>query len=196
MGCTCCGRVLQRSTAGTKNSTHGDQLYIWLYWGSKMRTNPHSTQILAAFVLWWCGGCTCGGGGGYGDVCGVLHRSTDPGVLLGYCGVLFTVPGVLFTVPKVTIRHKRRIAVPGFRRWRAGCGWSYGTAQGTLPCYLKRRCSGLLAGFSSARGAYHMPNPRRPLGTVYSTAVPARPSVHSQRISFLNLAAAHRGATS
>ena len=49
-------------------------------------------------------------------------------------------------------------------------------AQGTLPCYLKRRCSGLLAGFSSARGAYHMPNPRRPLGTVYSTAVPARPS--------------------
>ena len=153
-----------------------------LYWGSKVRTNPHSTQILAAFVLWWCGGCTCGGGGGYGDVCGVLHRSTDPGVLLGYCGVLFTVPGVLFTVPKVTIRHKRRIAVPSFRRWRAGCGWSYGTAQGTLPCYLKRRCSGLLAGFSSARGAYHMPNPRRPLGTVYSTAVPARPSV---RVPFI-----------
>ena len=147
-----------------------------LYWGSKVRTNPHSTQILAAFVLWGCGGCTCGGGGGYGDVCGVLHRSTDPGVLLGYCGVLFTVPGVLFTVPKVTIRHKRRIAVPSFRRWRAGCGWSYGTAQGTLPCYLKRRCSSLLAGFSSARGASHMPNPRRLLGTVYSTAVPARPS--------------------
>ena len=42
---------LQRSTAGTKNSTHGDQLYIGLYWGSKVRTNPHSTQILAAFVL-------------------------------------------------------------------------------------------------------------------------------------------------
>ena len=116
--------------------------------------HPNFSRFCAVGV--W--GCTCGGGGGYGDVCGVLHRSTDPGVLLGYCGVLFTVPGVLFTVPKVTIRHKRRIAVPGFRRWRAGCGWSYGTAQGTLPCYLKRRCSGLLAGFSSARGAYHMPN--------------------------------------
>ena len=134
--------------------------------------HPNFSRFCAVGV--W--GCTCGGGGGYGDVCGVLHRSTDPGVLLGYCGVLFTVPGVLFTVPKVTIRHKRRIAVPCFRRWRAGCGWSYGTAQGTLPCYLKRRCSGLLAGFSSARGASHMPNPRRPLGTVYSTAVPARPS--------------------
>ena len=50
------GRVLQYSTAGTKNSTHGDQLYIGIYLAPEVRANPHSTQILAAFVLWGCGG--------------------------------------------------------------------------------------------------------------------------------------------
>ena len=124
------GRALQCSTAGTKNSTHGYQLYIGLYWGSRG---------MVMFV------------GYYSAV--VPHKC----------------PGVLKIVPGWII-------VPDFRRWRAGYGWSCGTAQGTQPCYLKRRHGGLLAGPSSTRSASHMANPGRRLGTIFSTVVPARVS--------------------
>ena len=67
------------------------------------------------------------------------------------------------------------IIVPGFQRWRAGYGRGCGTAQGTQPCYLKRRHGGLLAGLSSTRNASHMADPGRRLGTIFSTVVPARP---------------------
>ena len=118
-----------------------------------MRTNPHSTQILAAFVLGGTGWVPGGGGGGMV-------------MFVGYYSAV--VPHKVRWVLKIVPEW---IIVPGFRRWRAGYGWSCGTAQGTQPCYLKRRHGGLLAGLSSTRDAPHMANPGRRLGTIFSTVL-------------------------
>ena len=125
----------------------------------------------------------------YGGVCGVLEScSTSPGVLQRSTRVLRCCstqqdPGST----QGDYRQKRWIIVPDFRRWRAGYGWSCGTAQGTQPCYLKRRHGGLLAGPSSTRSASHMANPGRRLGTIFSTVVPARPSAIALARVFENL---------
>ena len=77
-----------------------------LYLAPEVRANPHSTQILAAFVLGGTGWVPGGGGGGmvvfvgyYSAVPALGYYSAVP----GYCTV---VPSSTRVVPKVTIGKK------------------------------------------------------------------------------------------